>query len=113
MRIKKGGLFLKKSIILKVLAELDKSNKLLSKEDLELNENVYNEILEILYDVRFVKGITLTPAGDKYIIHTDNPRITLSGIEYLDSNTNGKLIELSSSIERLASTIERGSFKFF
>ncbi|KEH91573.1 hypothetical protein Z962_p0100 (plasmid) [Clostridium botulinum C/D str. BKT12695] len=96
---------MKKQIILKILKELDEKNILLGKNDLELDDEQFGQIIETMISVGFISGVTATRAGagSKYHLIRKYPRITLNGIEYLENNKEENSIV--KAIDRLATQV--------
>ena len=80
---------MKKKLILKILDELDKKNKILSKEEIEVDEEQYGQIFDIMLESHLISGVDVKRVGieGKYSISEIHPKITLSGLEYLERNT--------------------------
>jgi hypothetical protein len=78
----------KKEFILKILAELNDKSKLLSAEDLGIEEEKWNEIIAILINERLICGTTISyDAFDNlYINDVKRAIISIGGIEYLEEN---------------------------
>lgn len=81
---------MKKELILKILNELDKNNKVLSQEEVECDNEQYGETLDIMLESNLITGVEVKRVGneEKYSILMAHPKITLSGIEYLQQSTD-------------------------
>lgn len=81
---------MKKKLILKILEELDKNNKILSREEVEIDEEQYGQVFDIMVESYLISGVEVKRVGTegKYIISQMHPKITLEGIEYLERNTD-------------------------
>lgn len=77
---------MKKKLILKILNELDKNNKILSKEEVNADNEQYGQIFDIMIESHFISGVDVKRVGTegKYSISGIHPKITLNGIEYLE-----------------------------
>ena len=81
---------MKKELVLKILEKLDKESKVSSKEDLSLDLQQYGEIIEIMSDGGLIIGANVSRSGQGNKVHmcwTDNIKITIQGIEYLEHNS--------------------------
>lgn len=79
----------KKELILKILDGLNAESKVLSKDELGLDKEQYGEILEIAQHDDLIFNVNVKRAGVGNKVHfviTDNAKITVKGIEYLESN---------------------------
>ena len=79
----------KKELILKVLDSLNSASKVPSKEELGLDKEQYGEILEIMQHDNLIFGATITRSGQGNPVQfawTDNVKITIRGIDYLEKN---------------------------
>lgn len=79
----------KKEIILKILEELNENSKLLSKDDLGITEELWNEVVQILDHANMIFGINIRSFGNQgqvMILGRETTKITISGIEYLEHN---------------------------
>ena len=63
---------MKKELILKILGQLDKSNKILSQKELQIDNEQYGQIFDIMVD--------------SHLISETDSTITLKGIEYLEQS---------------------------
>lgn len=81
---------MKKELILKILNELDKNNKVLSQEEVGICNEQYGQILEIMVESHLITGVGVKSVGiqGKYSILESHPKITLSGIEYLEQSSD-------------------------
>ncbi|MBU3112236.1 YjcQ family protein [Clostridium lacusfryxellense] len=81
---------MKKELILKILNELDKNNRFLSQEDVKCDNEQYGQILDIILESNLITGVEVKRVGneEKYSIKASHPKITLSGIEYLQQSTD-------------------------
>ena len=79
---------MKKKLILKILDELDKNNKISSKEELGIDEEQYGQIFDIMLESHLITGVDVKRVGieEKYCMSEIHPKITLSGLEYLERN---------------------------
>ncbi|WP_106460153.1 YjcQ family protein [Anaerococcus sp. Marseille-P3915] len=89
-------------IILKILTSLNKSldeeyfdSDLISASTLGITEMRRNNLLEMLYDAGYIKGLTIKyyVDGDFVVTNLDKTKITLKGLEYLETNTIFKRIQ--------------------
>lgn len=56
-------------------------------EHYNVNETQWANTLEMLIDRDYIKGVTVRRSADGYIsLSISSPRITLAGLEYLQSN---------------------------
>lgn len=75
----------KKEMVVKFLKELDNSDRAMSMEELGLDQNKYVHLLEIMQMDKLIYGVYILKFRKQIIaIKTDNIKITLSGIEYLE-----------------------------
>lgn len=80
----------KKEIILKILTSLNSNSKVPSQDELGLDKEQYGEILEIMQHDNLIFNATVTRGGigSKVVsVLTNNTKITIKGIDYLESNT--------------------------
>lgn len=89
-------------IILKILTYLNKSldeeyfdSELISANTLGITEIRRNNLLEMLYDAGYIKGLSIKYYVDWGFVVTnlDKTKITLKGLEYLETNTIFKRIQ--------------------
>ncbi len=79
----------KKEIILKILEGLNEESKLLSAKDLGINDEFWNETIQIIYEARMIFDISVTPFGNDgqaQILGRNKAKISINGIEYLEHN---------------------------
>ena len=84
--------------ILRYLYGCNKSGKTTTFSDMfsalefgNIPPNYLSQILSELIDAGYIKGVMLTPTkGVTVITVSDNARITLKGVEYLDENSRMK-----------------------
>jgi len=93
---------MKKEIIIKILDSLDSDSKLITKEELNLTEEQYGEILDIMAKSVLISGVTVNRVGmeGKFLIQNKHPQITINGIEYLERSKykNDDIIEALRSV---------------
>lgn len=85
-------------IIYKILQKLDEvmddnnpDFSELSSEALEISKERRSFILEMMQDAGLIKGVTFVNGGNNraaIMIHIDNMKITLRGVEYLSENSS-------------------------
>ncbi|MGV8981798.1 YjcQ family protein [Clostridium sp.] len=103
---------MKKKIILEILEELDKTNSVLSQEELGTDMEQYGQIFDIMFESHLISVEYVKRVGkeQKYsILENNHPRITLNGIEYLEQSKNN-YNRLVAAINNLPS--EMGSDKY-
>ncbi|MBN1051617.1 hypothetical protein DV092_06045 [Clostridium botulinum] len=79
----------KKEIILKILEGLNENSKLLNINDLGIEEELWNEVIQILVYDNMIFGLNIKPYGNKgevLILGRESAKITIRGIEYLEHN---------------------------
>ncbi len=82
-------------IIYKILSVLQSSMdypkfdiERISAQALEISKNRLDNILEMLFDAGYIKGISIRKYEDgDFIVILNDIRITLKGLEYLEENT--------------------------
>lgn len=80
---------MKKELVIKILKSLDEKSEVPFKEDLGLDLEQYGELLEIMQQGNLIFGANITRAGQGNkvtMVFTDNIKITVNGIEYLENN---------------------------
>ncbi|MBU3181090.1 YjcQ family protein [Clostridium psychrophilum] len=77
---------MKKEITLKILKNMHEKNKLLEQDKLKLNEKQYGEIIETMNNDTLILGVEVLHVEGKIIIASNNPKLTVKGIDYLKNN---------------------------
>lgn len=80
----------KKELIIKILEGLNDNSKLLRSGDLEITEELWNEIIDILMHDNLIFGLNFSkPYGrerNRILYNHEDAKITIRGIEYLEQN---------------------------
>lgn len=80
---------MKKRLIIKILENLDEESKVPTKEELGIDKESYGEILEIMLEGKLIFGAKVSRGGQGSKVvatWTDGTKITIQGIEYLETN---------------------------
>jgi hypothetical protein len=83
----------KKELLLKILYDIDKGNKC-NAATYEIDLQLFGDVLEIAIDEGYVKGALFQRAGQGNPVlyaMTDNAKITLAGLNYLERHNIEKL----------------------
>ncbi|WP_413778060.1 YjcQ family protein [Caproicibacterium sp. XB1] len=82
-------------ILYKILRILEKAmdveefdSSTISAESLKISEARWCNLMEMLSDEGYVKGVHVSrPLDNEVLVSVSNPRITLKGLEYLQENS--------------------------
>jgi hypothetical protein len=80
---------MKKQKILQLLEGMDRESELMTSDEVELVKEEYIELLEIMQESNLISGLVANRGGigNKIISsNTNNVRITIKGIDYLEDN---------------------------
>jgi hypothetical protein len=83
----------KKDIIIKILKELYDNSKLLRLQELNIDDELYSDILEIMARSELIMNYNKARRPDGNLMYGSDIRITINGIEYLENKTRKKCNE--------------------
>jgi len=103
---------MKKELILKILDQLDKNNKILSQEEVEIDADQYGQIFDIMFESHLISGGYINRIGTegKYTVSDTKPSITLAGIEYLEKSKDN-YNRLIGAMNNFPSEMGTGKYK--
>lgn len=99
----------KKEIIIKILKELYDNGKLLTLQELNINEELYSEVLMIMAESRMIMNYKENKRMDGNLMFGTDVKITINGMEYLENKTrvnyNEAILEELREISKALNTI--------